>query len=410
MPSDSRNVRSRTPRPLGVRRTVPEPLRHAHRFGAPVTPTPPPVVVTSALPLVADPGELPAPVQEPRVRIGGWTLAALLVLACLVTAVAWRTLEVHHGWFAKTGATDAAAAVIAPTAAPSAETSAPPGGWTIKHDGYDPVPGGVFFVPPAFSAAADGSYDLVVHFHGNPKIVRASVEHARLNAALAIINVGIRSGPYRERYQVPGAFEELIAQAEASLQKRGVRSPKLRRLALTSWSAGYGAIESILEHRRVAEPDPLDAILALDGVHASYVDGDEGRISEPSIRAFVRAARAAAEGQLMVLLTHSEIPTPGFASARRTQQIILERVGVTSREMPMLEMPPRVDLPEARGAAEKDERMVPIFDLRAGMLRVRGFEGITRSHHAAHLTQMSPVALADLATRWAGPPAEATAD
>src|SRR5690606_5977503 len=122
-----------------------------------------------------------------------------------------------------------------------------------------PVSGGIFFVPPAFSAGPDGSYDLVIHFHGNPRIVRASVEHAGLDAALAIINVGIRSGPYRERYQVPGAFEELLGEIETSLKKRGVASPRLRRLALTSWSAGYGAIESILEHRRVPEPDPLDA-------------------------------------------------------------------------------------------------------------------------------------------------------
>src|SRR5690606_26473431 len=98
-----------------------------------------------------------------------------------------------------------------------------------------------------------------------------------------------------------------------------------------------------------------------------------------------------------------EIPTPGFASARRSQLLILDRVGVPVRPSPILEMPPRVDLPEARAAAETDERMVPVFDAHAGMLRVRGFEGNTRSHHAAHLTQMAPVGLADLVARWRAP-------
>ncbi len=33
-------------------------------------------------------------------------------------------------------------------------------------------------------------YDLIVHFHGNTAIVKESVEHSRLNAVLAVINVG----------------------------------------------------------------------------------------------------------------------------------------------------------------------------------------------------------------------------
>lgn len=374
-------------------------MKHAYRFGAAPTPTPPPVVVTTApepAPRIA-----PVAVAEPRVRVGPWTLAALFALACLVTAIAWRSLDAPPGWFAAVSATRGAQSkVVMSAAAPATKSEPPPSAWTVAHDGYDPIPGGVFFVPPAFSAAADGSYDLIVHFHGNPKIVRASVEHAKLDAALAIVNVGIRSGPYREGYQVPGAFEELLAEVDRSLKKRGVRTPKLRRLALSSWSAGYGAIESILEHRKTPDPDPLDAIIALDGVHASYVDGDEDRISEASIRTFVRAARAAAEGQLMVLMTHSEIPTPGFASAGRTQKLILDRVGVEPQKTPMLAMPPQVALVEARGAAKEDKKMIPISDLRAGLLRVRGFRGDTRDHHAAHLTQMSPVALAELALRW----------
>jgi hypothetical protein len=260
-------------------------------------------------------------------------------------------------------------------------------------------------VTPKTFTIKEGDYDLIIHFHGNRHIVQESVEHAGIDAALAIINVGIRSAPYRNHYQSPESFDGLLAQIDQGLRRRGVHHPKLRRLALTSWSAGYGAIESILQvrHSPPPETDQLDAIIALDGVHAGFVDGDHDRLSERTISAFLNAARAAAQGALLVSLTHSEIDPIEYASTKRTQEYILGAVGGHPNRGPVLPMPPYLQLESARGAVPqgKEKHMVPLSDTRVGLFRVQGFEGITAEHHSAHLTQMAAVALPDLAKRWA---------
>jgi len=389
------------------------------------TPTPPPVAV-SVRPPKSGPGSSPkrtvleedvAPADDatelvvPR-KLGGWALLALLGLVCLASAIALRTLRQHRGWFADIGLTPAAAAATPPPTAakaPAPTTTAKkapkPTGWTVKHEGYAPVTGGVLHFPKHFTAKEDGSYDLIIFFHGNPAIVLQSIEHLKMDAALCIINLGLRSQPYREAYSAPGSFERLMVEVERGLKGRGIKKPKLRRMALASWSAGYGAIESILETRDSprADRDPLDAILSLDGVHAGY-HGSGRKLNPRTVRAYMRGVKAAADGHLFMRLTHSEIPTADYASARESQHYLLEQLGKKVSEPPVLEMPPAVRLPAARHAVKKHHRMIPISDTRVGLLRVRGFEGTTEDHHSAHLTQMAPIAFNDLARRWREPP------
>ena len=398
-----RNVRTKTPRPVSV--------RGPH---VPATPTPPPVAVSfddeDDLPLE------PAP-PAPKRRWGLWLVAATLVTACVGSAIAWRQTMKDFVLPEALGANAAmkAAAPATPTTPvelPIAEEKKEqPEGWMVTYEGHVPIEGGVLHLPRTFEPSSD--YDLIVHFHGDVAIVKESVEHAGLNAALAIINVGIRSGPYRKAYQAAGAYESLLEQVRIGLTRKGVREPKLRRLALTSWSAGYGAIESILEHRVSPDPsnDPLDAIISLDGVHAGFQDGDPERINERSIMAYIQAAKAATEGQLMVSLTHSDIDPGAYAGTRRTQLYLLEQLGIHVTKQPMLPLPEHLDLVAARGAVAsgKGKKMVPTSDTRVGMLRVQGFEGNTREHHAAHLTQMAAVALPDLAARWRRPREQAPA-
>ncbi len=390
-----RNVRTKTPRPVTLR--PPPSVRRPD-----ITPTPPPVVV-------AAPDAPEAAVVAPPPRLARWLGALFLLLGVCGSAWAWRA-----------GVQDRLSALVVPARAmemtpgavragapePADPPARPRDGWTIKHDGHVPLDGGVLLTPLSFAPDGD-DYDLVIHFHGDVQIVRESIEHAGVNAALAVINWGISSGPYREPYQRGGAFEKLLAQIDQGLTTRGLRKPKLRRLALISWSAGYGAIESVLENRVSPPPDddPLDAIIALDGVHAGFVDRDPGRLAPTTIHTFVNAARAAVEGQIMLSLTHSEITPPGYAGTKRSQLYILDRLGIKPRTGPMLALPEHLSLPAAKGAAPggADEHMIPMSDTRRGMLRVQGFKGDTKAHHTAHLTQMAAVALPDLVARWSGP-------
>ncbi len=427
MAGSPRNVRTKRPRPLAVRAQArAADQRYAYRWSAAGagTPTPPPVTVSVPPPsrseqprddeLALAPAE---PEQRSNPRLGLWILLPLLVAACVGTAIAYRSVKANAvaatrlGAAANLGAPQAQPPSL-PLAASAASTSSVSSGWAIKHDGHVPLDGGVLVAPKTFSSS-DGSYDLIIHFHGDVEIVRASVQRAKVNTMVAIINLGVGSEAYREQFQATGRFEALLAQIQRGVAQRGVAKPVLRRLALTAWSAGYGSIESILENRQAphADRDPLDAILILDGLHCGFVDGDSRRLKRRSVRSFIRAARAAAEGQLMFSLTHSEIDPRRYASTKRTATLILDSVGAKVKSSPLLPMPEHIQLTSVNGIApERNARMMPTSDTRVGLLRVQGFKGDTKAHHAGHLTQMAAIGLPDLAERWSKPPSRARAD
>ena len=379
------------------------------------------MVVTAAQAPNDDEHDAPAAVDgSPQTNHAAWALAALVICGCVATAWTWRNglgdavlsalvplraiSGAHAGAIGPSGVLAPLKAISAADAAGQTNNTGSTDndrGWVVKHDGYVPINGGILTAPDTFEPTS-GEYDLVIHFHGDVGIVRASFEHAGLNAALAIVNWGINSGAYRTPYQSGGEFEKLLAQINRGMIARGMAKPKLRRLALTSWSAGYGAIESILDNRVSPTPDadPLDAIIALDGVHAGIDAADPSGLKTRTVTTFLNAARAAVEGQIMLSMTHSDITPVEYAGTKRSQAYILRQLGIELHTGAMLLLPPQLRLPAAAKAVAEPKTMIPTSDTRKGMLRVRGFEGDTKAHHAAHLTQMAAVALPDLVARW----------
>lgn len=270
----------------------------------------------------------------------------------------------------------------------------------IRHDGYASIRGGVLFTPETFRPAGS-SYDLVIHFHGNTQLVRESAEVAGLNAAVAVINLGIGSGAYEELYAQPGVYESLLADIDRALAQRGLPTPKLRRLALSSWSAGYGAIAKILELRRGI--DALDAILVTDGIHCGFVPDHPSGLNTLQLASFARAAQLAAAGQVLFTITHSEIDPIAYASSSATANYLLgAAAGHPVERSRSLEAPPHLRLRAAEGAVSRklEKQMIPTTEAAVGELHVRGFRGNTPEHHMAHLLQMASTVLPELVERW----------
>ena len=289
---------------------------------------------------------------------------------------------------------------------------APPPPAKVRHEGYASIRGGVLFTPDSFSPLGS-NYDLVIHFHGSIQVVRESAEVAGLDAAVAVINLGIGSGPYEEAYAVPGTYEALLDEIDHALEPRGVPTPQLRRVALSSWSAGYGAIGKILDVRRGT--DPLDALLVLDGIHTGWMGGERdrgapvnlfasrGALNPMPLAPFARAAKAAASGGILFSITHSEIDPIAYAGAGVTADYLLAvAAGAPVSREPSREPPPHLNLRAAEGAVSKrlEKRMAPTTEARVGGLQVRGFRGNTPEHHMAHLLQMGSTVLPALAARW----------
>src|SRR5689334_9954749 len=115
----------------------------------------------------------------------------------------------------------------------------------------------------------DGGYDVVVHFHGREAVRHAFVEVAR-GAVLVGVDLGASSAPYQRAFERPETFTDLLEQVTRGLALRsGDPRAHIRHLAVSSWSAGQGAVRKIVSHFG----SRIDAVVLLDLVHSGYEHG-----------------------------------------------------------------------------------------------------------------------------------------
>ena len=277
----------------------------------------------------------------------------------------------------------------------------------LVREGRSPLGAGLLTIPPSFTSA-DGAYDLVIHFHGNTDLVEDSFGVAKVNAVVVIVNLGVGSGVYEDRFASPDELRETLARVQRTLVKRGLEGAHLRRLALSSWSAGYGAILRIVENPATA--DLVDSVVLLDGIHARLLPEGEpnaGGIDPLRIEPFLRFARRAVAGDKLFVITHSDVKPTEYAGCRDTTDAMLSRLDVTRH--PGGEAPSMPPLASTHGVPKS--KLVPLeprSEAHAGGLWVRGFGGETPEHHMAHLVMMASVGLPELAKRLGEPSAAAT--
>jgi hypothetical protein len=216
--------------------------------------------------------------------------------------------------------------------------------------------------------------DLVVHFHGAPWLVHQAVATRKRTAAL-VLNLGSGSGVYDRTFAAAEAFTQLLTSAaQAATQRRG-KPVQWRRITLSGFSAGHGAIRRILRAPLTAER--IAAVLLLDGMHTSYMPegtplANGSVLDTTNLVAFAEYARRAAQGHARLLVTHSEIFPGTYASTTETADWILRDAGAPRR--PVLAWGPR--------------GMQQLSEARRGQFVVRGFAGNSAPDHVDHLHAM----------------------
>jgi len=93
-------------------------------------------------------------------------------------------------------------------------------------------------------------------------------------------------------------------------------------VSLISFSAGYGLARELFKVK--ADLEALDAYIALDSIHAS-LHGNV--VPASSVQAFVNYAQRAKEEKCRFAISHTDVPTRGFASTTQTASRILQLVG-----------------------------------------------------------------------------------
>jgi hypothetical protein len=260
-----------------------------------------------------------------------------------------------------------------------------------------PLAGGLLTFPPTFESK-DGRYDLIIHFNGNTDLVTESYGYAGVNAVVMILNLGVGSGVYEDRFEDPAAFRLILSRVQSVMEERGLRDAKLGRIALSGWSSGYGGVYKVLANEELF--DKIDGIMLLDAVHCGFFPGSSTRLKPDQIEPLRRFARKAVEGRAMLSITHSEIVTYGYLNAHQTTDLVLDALGLTrapsheAQPMPVLKamvgvMPRALMLP-----------LEPLTEVHRGELHVRGYTGNGPITHMLHLVQMSTTALPDLVRYW----------
>jgi hypothetical protein len=235
-----------------------------------------------------------------------------------------------------------------------------------------------------------------VHFHGNAQLVAESVAAAGVNALVLVVNLGAGSAPYEARYTQAAMLDFDLARAREAVLGRGLPGARLRRLALSAWSAGYGAIRAILS--RPADVARVDAVLLADGLHADFADPRSRTIDMTRLAPFVRFAEAAVQGQKLFSITHSAVDEFDYATTTETADALLRAVGGfrERREGAV----PRPDFALARRVMTRERWLEQTSEARRGGLHVRGYRGSQEDDHIAHLAQMSVTVLPELASQW----------
>lgn len=239
---------------------------------------------------------------------------------------------------------------------------------------------------PRFRTVDDnGAFDVLFHFHGREPVrkewLRAMADSPN-EAVLVAIDIGIASEAYRETFSDPRTFGQVLLAVEHELQRRsGHPKAHARNIALSAWSAGFGAIEQLLT-QPVAQ-QRVGSVILLDSLHAGFtndsLDGD--RLSP-----FVHFAQSAAKGDRFMFVSHSSIRTSGYASSTQSANYLTWKVGGQPRTVTPLTSDPM--------------GLERIASYTQGNFHVRGFRGSGASDHCAQLALMRDVISVHLQPLW----------
>ncbi len=235
----------------------------------------------------------------------------------------------------------------------------------------------VVFVPAA--TRRGGDLRLVVHFLGGKYVPELAVSGLKGgDRVLAVVNIAPGSGAYARAFQEPATYDSLLAGIAREVAgvlggEGGAASPvRFREVTLVGFSAGHGAIRSILSDPR--HYAAVDAVLLLDGLHTGYIPdrtplADGGRLDPANLEIFLQLARDAVAGKKRFLVTHSEIFPGTFASTTETADYLLDALGM--HRTPVLRWGPR--------------GMQQLSEARRGRFTLLGFAGNSAPDHIDQL-------------------------
>jgi hypothetical protein len=130
----------------------------------------------------------------------------------------------------------------------------------------------------------------------------------------------------------------------------------------------------------------VDAVVLLDGLHCGY---NGASLNEAPILPFIEFARKAAAKQRLMVVTHSSIIPPGYASTTETTNYLIAKLGGRARKA------------RTRGGDPMGLELISTYS--RGSFHARGFSGNDTLDHCAHLGLYRDILKVHIKPRWRSP-------
>lgn len=221
------------------------------------------------------------------------------------------------------------------------------------------------------------SLDLLIHFHGASYVTQFAATRYRGDLVGATVNIGSGSKVYNDAFVDTARFTALIDSVVTETKSRMGHNVAIKRVILSGFSAGYGAIRRILSTPK--NYNNVDAVLLLDGFHTSYIPerrlfAQGGRIDSTGLQAYINLARDAAtkNSRKRFLITHSEIFPGSYASTTEATDYVIQTLGL--KRTPVLKNGPL--------------GMQQLSATKKGRFAVLGFAGNSAPDHVDHVQSL----------------------
>ncbi|MBN2506007.1 MAG: hypothetical protein JXQ71_04870 [Verrucomicrobia bacterium] len=247
------------------------------------------------------------------------------------------------------------------------------GSWAVETPSHRRVQltDGLLFIPAGFKPTPQGEFDLTWHLHGAPGVVERQFLAAQRPGVLANTSLPGLSGVYARRFKDTNAFWRLLRETEAQFRTSNTSAPRVRHVTVTCFSAGFGGVREWLKDTAIAAR--LDALVMADSIYAGFAgDAAARRVNPADMAGFLAFAREAALGRKQLLVTHSPLHTPAYASTAETANHLIAELG-GARET-------------AREEWAGGLRLLSRFC--TGRCEILGFDGDTAEDHLRHLRHL----------------------
>jgi hypothetical protein len=184
------------------------------------------------------------------------------------------------------------------------------------------------FIPSTYHQRPGNVADLLVHFHGDPQTVWNNARYANLNTVIVTVNYAGLSSAYSTPFSNASLFQSLLDEALAKVRQQADISDSLEwdKLAVSSFSAGYGAVREIL--KSATYRGNIDALLAADSLYATTAA--DGTPLDSQMVDYKTFATLAKNGTKTFLFSHSQVPTYTYESTLETGDELMQHLAISA--------------------------------------------------------------------------------